>query len=125
SFHGGKYQLGESLQGQLEIPSFLGNGTLTADVTVLLKDIDEEDDFSLMTSYQTVDPDQLIDATLSFLTSTAATIGTEPPQRENFAGLTHEVSHASSIHGSGWVLYSIMTKIVHLDDTVQIEEHSM
>lgn len=122
SFHAGKYKLGEVLEGQLKTANLYGPEPFDTDVTVYLDEINDEDNNYIMRSTQIVNPQQLTDATWSFLSEMAKKMGKPGPKREDLNNLSNETATASRIHGSGWVVYSIQTKTVTLDKTQTVEE---
>jgi len=122
NFHGAKYKLGEVLEGQLKTSNLYGPEPFDTDVTVYLDEINQEDNNYILRSTQIVNPDQLAEATYGYLTRMAKTMGTPGPKREDLKKITNETLTASRIHGSGWVVYSILTKTVTADKVSNIEE---
>jgi len=121
TFHGGKYILGEVLTGQSQVSNSYGDIPFDSDLSVNLYDIDGENDTSMMTMYETVDSDQLTDATFNYLKEWEL-IGDEVT-REEFPAMTNEISTASSIHGeSGWIIYSREEKQVSAEGIINVEE---
>lgn len=123
TFHGGNYKLGEELTDTQQLPNFMGGKPFEAEVTVLLDDIDFEDDNSILRISTVVDPEQLTKATFDLLKSTAAKTGLPPPDTSDLPFLKNETQIASVIHGSsGWVIYSFLTKEVSISGVVTVEE---
>ena len=44
------------------------------------------------------------------------------PKKEEFSPLTNQSWVASRIHNSGWIISTVETKEVSMDDALQIEE---
>lgn len=122
TFYGGKYKLGEILEGKLKVPNILGPDPFDSEVTVYLDEINQEENNVIVRSTQTVDKEQLITATLSYMTAMAKNMKIDPPKREDLKNLKNETLVASRIHGTGWVVYSIQTTTVSSDDAISIEE---
>ena len=126
TFHGAKYALGEEVKGQLPIPNNLGGEPFSADITILLDEINEEDNNYVIWMWQTIDPEQLTEATYTFLKESAPkSSGTTFPSRSEFPVMQNETTTAARIHGSGWVLFSRETKEITADGTLAFEERSI
>ena len=122
SFHGGAYVLGEENTGQLQLRNNYGGEPFVANLTVSLDEINIEDDNSVLRIYQSVNSEQLTNATYNYLKMLA---GDNPdfPSREEFPPLTNKTWTASRIHGStGWPLFSIETKEVKAEGNTNVEE---
>jgi uncharacterized protein YbaA (DUF1428 family) len=123
SFHGGIYELGEEYTAQMKITNATGGDPFDAEVTVMLDEIDGEQDDYVMRSWINVDSKQLTDATYEYMEKLASAKAGDFPTRESFPELNHETRMASLIHGpSGWVIYSIETKEVSSEGIVNVEE---
>jgi hypothetical protein len=121
-FHGGKYGLGEEVNGQIELHNNFGNEPFKADVLIYLDEIYEEDDDFIMRMVQTIDSKQLTDETYNFLKK-AGKMGKELPPRSKFPALTSETNVSSLIHGSsGWVVYSVETKVSEANGVLTVDE---
>jgi hypothetical protein len=121
TFYGGKYTLGEVIEGQIKVPNLSGTEPFDADMSVYLDEINEAENNFILRSNQ-VNKEQLTNATFDFLTKLANNMKVTPPKREDLKDLKHEIMTASRIHGSGWVVYSIQTTTVNSDNTTNIEE---
>lgn len=122
TFHGAKYTLGEILEGKTKAPNVYGSEPFDADITVYLDEINEPDDTYVMRAIQEIDKDQLTNATLDYLTTMAKNMGVAPPKPGDLGTFQNEILTASSIHGTGWVLYSIQTTTVTSGNVSNIEE---
>ena len=122
NFHGGKYKLGETLEGQLKTANLYGPEPFDTDVTVYLDEINEEDNNYILRSTQSVNSEQLTNVTYAYLSDMAKKVGRPAPRRDEIGELTNETITASRIHGSGWVVYSILTKTVTAGTVSNIEE---
>ncbi len=125
SFHGGKYKLGEVLEGEMKVPNVLGPDPFDADMTASLDEINEEDDTFILWATQKVNAEQLTNATFSYLTTIAKDIKIDLPKREDFTDLKNDTITTSKIHGTGWLIYSIQTTIVTSDNLTNIEERTI
>jgi hypothetical protein len=123
TYHGAKYKLGEELSGQLQVQNNFGGNPFDADVSLRLDEINYEDDNSIIRMSQRVDPEQLTDATYEYLKKISSALGHEMPERIQFPPLINETWTASRIHGyTGWIIYSVETKEISTDNTIQLEE---
>ena len=75
-----------------------------------------------MRATQSVNKEQLTEATFNYLVGVAKKMGVPPPQRDELKDLRNEVISASRIHASGWIVYSIQTLTITSDDVTNIEE---
>ena len=71
---------------------------------------------------QTVDSEQLTQATFDYLKSMAQTMKVPVPTREDIPEIANDTWTASRIHGSGWLIYSIETKETKAEGVTNIEE---
>jgi hypothetical protein len=122
SFHGGKYTLGEVVTGQIQVPNVLGKEPFDADIMIYLDKINEADNNFVIRLAQEVNQEQLTDATFNYLTKVSKSMKAALPKRKDLKGLKNETLLASRIHGTGWVIYTVQTTIVTLDDTTNIDE---
>jgi hypothetical protein len=122
TFHGGKYKLGEVVEGQLKVPNLIGSDPFDSDFTVYLDEINEEDNNYIIRATQEVNKEQLTNATFNYLTTMSKNMKVEPPKREDLKDLKNETMTASRIHGTGWVVYSVQTTTVTSDNFTKIEE---
>lgn len=122
TFHGAKYDLGQEINGQLPVPNTLGEEPFTADVTILLDEINAEDDNYILRMWQTIDSEVLTETTYTHLKKIAGANAANFPTREDFPALQNEIMTAARIHGSGWVIYSRETKEVTADGALAFEE---
>ncbi len=122
TFHGGAYTLNEEVSGQMQFANNFGGKPFDVDVTLSLDELNEEDNNSVIRMYQVVDSEQLTKATYEYLAK-IGTFGEQMPEISTLPELTNEVWTASRIHGgTGWTTYSIETKEVKSEDTINIEE---
>lgn len=122
NFHGAKYKLGELLEGQLKSPNIYGPEPFDTEITVYLDEINPDNNNYILRSTQRVNSDQLAEATFGYLVKLSKTMGVPEPTRDDLKDITNETLTASRIHGSGWVVYSILTKTITADDISNIEE---
>jgi hypothetical protein len=122
TFHGAKYKLAEVLEGTLKVPNLFGSEPFDSDFTVYLDEINPDDNNYIMRSTQVVNSEQLTETTFQYLVNQSKLLGVKAPDRSDIPQLANETYTASRIHGSGWVIYSILTKKVNAEDVTKIEE---
>ena len=122
TYHGAKYKLGEQITGGLQVPNLLGGKPFDTEVTLWLDEIVPEDNNFVIQMRQNVNSVQLTQATFDYMTKMSETMEIAKPTWESFQPLTNETRIASRIHGSGWVLFSVETKEVAAENTLQVEE---
>lgn len=122
SYHGGKYRLGEEINGSLKLPNLYDSSNpFDTEVLLFLDEIDPEDNNAIMRMKQTVNSDQLTKTTFNFLVKTSTNLGTEPPKWEEFPPLSNEIWLSSRIHGTGWIIYSVETREVTAEGITRVE----
>jgi hypothetical protein len=122
SFHGVKYKLGEEISGDLTVSNNFGGKPFDTKVEYSLDEINSEDGNSIIRMKQVVNSEQLTNETYNYL-KRIGTFGKNIPDRKDFPSLTNETYTASRIHGeTGWIIYSIETKEVKAEETINIEE---
>lgn len=123
TYHGARYKLGEELSVPVKLSNLSGGEPFDAEVTVLLDEINFEDDNSILRMWQVIDSKQLTDAAYQYMVDLAKKSGAEPAPRAEMPSLLNETRTASRIHGpSGWVIYSVETKEVFADNIKNFEE---
>jgi hypothetical protein len=122
TFHGAKYKLAEVVEGTLKVPNLFGSEPFDSDFTVYLDEINPDDNNYIMRSTQVINSEQLTETTFQYLVNQSKLMGVKPPARSDIPELANETYTASRIHGSGWVIYSILTKKVNAEDVTKIEE---
>lgn len=122
TFHGARYKLNEVLSGQLKTANLLGSEPFDTEFIVSLDEINAEDNNYILRSSQVVNADQLAEATYLYLVNLSKKMGVAAPGKETVKDITNETLTASRIHGSGWLVYSILTKTVRSNDQSNIEE---
>jgi len=122
TFHGAAYSLNEELTGQIQVANNFGGEPFDVDVSLVLDELNEEDDNLVIRMFQAVDSEKLTEATYEYLAKTG-TFGNDIPNFDELPPLTNHIWTASRIHGStGWTTYSVETKEVNSADTTQVEE---
>ena len=122
TFHGGKYKLGEEYDGKLKVHNLYGGEPFDTDFTMYLDTIQQEDNNYILRATQTVNPEQLKEATYNYICLTMKTMGMPAPSKDDLKDISNETFTASRIHGTGWLIYSIQTKVVKSDQTENIDE---
>ena len=123
TFHGLKYGLGEELTGQIQLANLYGGEPFDTDVSILLDEINADDDNAVFRMWQNVNTQQLTDATYGYLKDMAAATKSPIPPRNKFPEVSNEIRTAARIHGpSGWIIYSIETREVMAEDSMNVEE---
>ncbi len=121
-FHGLLYKLGEEYNYSSPIANIYGGEPLNTDITLWLDDIDADNNSYIMRTYQMVDSKQLTKVSYDYICQLAETLGGTAPAWDKMPPLSNETRSASSIHGSGWILYSVQTKEVTAENQTTIEE---
>ena len=122
NFHGGKYTLNETVTGQIKTANLYDNSKpFDTQFSVVLEDLDAENNQYYLRSVQEVDSEQLTQTTLNFLNKMAKNMGKEFIKKEEFIDLKNVVETASRIHNTGWVLESILWKEVVAEGATNME----
>lgn len=121
-FHGAQYRLGKGITSAILLPNNYGGKPFDGEVTVMLDEINKDGDNYVLRAVETVDREQLLEATFGFLSAAAMQAGTAAPRRDELAGLKMEVETGARLHNSGWVLYSFQVKTVSSGSSVSVEE---
>ena len=123
TYHGGKYKLVQVVQGTVQVPNMLGqNGLLDCDVTVSLDKLEPEEGSFIIRFTQEVNSEQLTEMIFAYMKSVSEIMKNPLPSMEEIGLVTNNTSIASRIHESGWVIYSIQTKVVQAQHSTTIEE---
>lgn len=122
SFHGGKYKLGEVYEGNLKTHNMYGGEPFDNEFSMSLDTIQIEDNNYILRLNQSVNSEQLLEATYNYMKLSMKTMGLPEPNKNDIKGITNQTDLASRIHGTGWIIYSIQTKTVSSDKTTNIEE---
>jgi hypothetical protein len=122
NFHGGKYILNEKVTGQLKTANLYDNNKpFDTEVSVLLEELDKENNQYFIRSIQEVNSEQLSEATFNYLKEMTESLGQEFIEREEFVDLKNIVETVSRIHNSGWVIESVLWKEVVAEGTTNME----
>lgn len=111
-FHGGKYKLGKSIQGTVEMPNAYGGDPFDAKLTVVLDSFDVENTVIYMRSMLAVDPEQLTNAGYNYMALLLKDTGATIPTKEEVGEFSNEKNTTSIIHDSGWIIESTVTSVV-------------
>lgn len=122
TFHGGKYKHGLEYVNDMQVANLLGGDPFDAKVTFWLDEINPDDDNIVMRLVQSTDSTQITEATFQYLVKMAETMKITPPTREELPMFTNDTFIASRIHGSGWPIYTVLTKITKAEGTTSVEE---
>jgi hypothetical protein len=123
TFHGGKYKLGEEVNAKIQVPNNYGGAPIDADLTIRLDEINADDNNYIVRYWQITDSKQLTDASFEFIKKLAAASGAKNvPTRDKMPATTHEEDVASRIHNTGWVIYTVRTKVVDVEGASSVEE---
>ena len=122
TFHGGKYRLGEVVEGKIKVANIFGGEPFDATMQVYLDEMNVKENNYLLRSFQETDKEQLISATLDYLKKMSETLKIKAPTRDDVKDLKNELATASLIHDSGWNVYTIQTLTVSSNDITQVEE---
>ncbi len=122
TFHGGKYRLGEVVEGKIKVANLYGGEPFDANMQVYLDEMDVKENNFLLRSFQETDKEQLLTATLDYLKQMSETLKIKAPTRDDVKDLKNELATASLIHDSGWNVYTIQTLTVSSNNVTQVEE---
>jgi hypothetical protein len=123
TFHGGKYKLGEEVSAKIQLPNNYGGAPIDADLTIRLDEINADDNNYIVRYWQISDSKQLTDAAYEFVKKLAAASGAKNvPTRDKMPPTTHQEDVASRIHNTGWVIYTVRTKVVDVEGVSSVEE---
>ena len=123
TFHGASYRLGEVLEFPMQIPNmYYPDNPLDTKIIVYLDELNPDDDNFIIRSSQEVDSEQLTNTTLKYLKSMSKSIEITEPTNKEVQKLSNVITTDSRIHDSGWVIYSIQTKVVEAPGGRDIEE---
>ena len=122
TFHGGKYELGEEINADMQAANLYGGDPFDMKVTLWLDELNPDDNNFIIRMQQTINSEQLTNATFDYLVKMAETMKVRAPKKEDLPPLTNDTWTASRIHGSGWVIYTIETKEVKAEGVTNVEE---
>jgi len=125
TYHGVKYKLGEVSEYAIKVPNIFGKEPFDAKLSVYLDEINEKDNNFIMRSIQEVNVEQLTNTVYDYLTLMAKNLKTTAPKKSDLKDLKNEITTASRIHGSGWVVYSIQTITVNTENTISVEDRTI
>jgi hypothetical protein len=125
SFHGAKYKLGEELRGVIKLPNVYGKEPFDAEFVAYLDELNFEDLNGILRYEQVVDKTQLADATYRFMCDLAKNTKQPKPDREIVSDLSNEVIIATCVHNSGWIIYSLETKMVKSGEIYTFTERTI
>lgn len=121
-FHGAKYTLGEKLEEDAKLPNILGGEPFDGKIGAMLTDIDEEEGVFEMKYWQIIDEDQLLDATLKFLTKIAKSMNAKPPTKDDITELKNETIVIATIHELGWPIVNFKQVTVISSNIQNVEK---
>ena len=120
NFHGGAYKLNEVLEGDLKVDNLLGGEPFDAKVYVELTEISEDNDFVVLLLEQYVDQEQLAKEAIRF-GEKIIDKKISAKDKKDIEKLEHSIILTSSIHNTGWPLYSMQVTNVSLDGNSSVE----
>lgn len=125
-FNGVKYKLKNTVEWKEKLANIYGSEPFETDCVAYLDEIDTKKNIYSMKLIQEVNQQQLIDATYNYSMNLAK--ARKIPfnlKREDFNGLTNEITTVSVIHESGWPIYSLQTKSVVSERVTSIEKNTI
>ena len=122
TFHGAKYKFGQEHNADMKVANLYGGEPFDTKVTVWLDELNQNDNNFIIRMQQTVDSEQLTNATFDYLVKMSETMKVPTPKKDEIPPLTNNTWTASRIHGTGWVIYSIETKETKAEGNTNIEE---
>ena len=126
AFHGVKYKLNEEISGKIKLPNNFGGEPFDADLTAELNSINSADNNYVIQLWQTADPKQITNAAFDYVIQMQKTMGAPSLKKEDFPIAMNETRTTSCIDGpSGWLIYSIQTKDVSINNVFQENERTI
>ncbi len=123
TWYGARYKLGEELKGNVKVANLHGGAPFDAELTIVLDEVNFEEENSILRMWQTTNSEQLTNAAFDQVKENAKKAGKKAPKKKDVPLLQNETRAASRIHGpSGWIIYSIHTKEVWSGDNIAFEE---
>jgi hypothetical protein len=125
-FNGVKYKLKNTVEWKEKVANIYGSEPFETDCVAYLDEIDVKKNIYSMKLIQEVNQQQLIDATYNYSMNLAK--ARKIPfnlKREDFNGLTNEITTVSVIHESGWPIYSLQTKSVVSERVTSVEKNTI
>lgn len=122
TFHGGKYELGEEVNANMQAANLYGGDPFDMKVTLWLDELNPDNNNFIIRMQQTIDSEQLTNATFDYLVKMAETMKVPAPKKEDIPPMTNDIWTASRIHGTGWIIYSVETKEVKAEGVTNFEE---
>ena len=121
-FHGGKYKLGEKINSSILLANLYGGDPFDTDVEIWLDELNPDDNNFILRMQQSVNSEQLTKTTFDYLTKVSETMKVPGPKWDDFSPLQNNTWTASRIHTSGWIIYSVETKEVSSEGTINVDE---
>ena len=121
-YHGGAYKLGEQLNRVVKVTNIYGGEPFDANVTVILDEINVNDDNSIIRMSQTIPPKQIADAACQFMNKLLGAMDAPKIEREDLAKFENQIDSATRVHGTGWIIYSVQTKIIKGEGVLSFTE---
>jgi hypothetical protein len=124
NFHGSQYKTKELLQGEVKMPSSLNynQDPISYQYNIQVEEVNSQEKYYTITSRQFANSEQLANQTYQQLVTLAKKSGTPIPKQDAIKSLKNETAITSSIHNTGWVLYSIQNNTLTTDKTTTVEE---
>ena len=120
NFHGGAYTLNEVLEGDLKVDNLFGGEPFDAKVYVELTDIYNEDEYVILMMEQYVDKQQLSDLIVDVGESLTNKKISEDLKKD-IENIEHSIILTSSIHSTGWPLYSMQVTEINIKNKKEVE----
>jgi hypothetical protein len=127
TFHGAKYKLNEEYPNSIKRPNVYGGEPFDAEINVYLDEINFNEDNVILRTSQVINNKQLTDAAYGYVKKVAQNMGARfTTKRIDFPVAVNNIDTASRIQAStGWVIYSIQTKEVSMDNLLQVDERTI
>jgi len=127
AFHGAKYKLNEEYPSKIKRPNVYGGEPFDAEINVFLDEINFNEDNVVLRTSQVINNKQLTDAAYQYVKKMAQNMGAPfNTKRIDFPMAVNNIDTASRIQAStGWVIFSIQTKEVSMDNLLQVDERTI
>lgn len=127
-YHGLKFQMGEVLESEAKFPSPYTKEPLNGYVEYYLDEINNEENYYIIRSYQEVDKEELHAATKNYLVNILKA-GFKEEAKElttkdlgDIGDFTNEVYYFHQMHGTGWPIYTVFTNVTKSKEVMVVKK---
>jgi hypothetical protein len=125
-FYGVMYEMNEVYEYQTESANlYEPEKPFTTEVAIVLQEMDSEFDYYVLRSFETMDSDQITDASYLQIKEIVESSGQEMVSREQFQSVSYNAETVSIIHDSGWLLESVHWRYSISEETTHEETRNI